>query len=147
MTTPAARSMEIYMLAYYLSELTWRVQDMEGRMSANSDAIEAVVADLQAYQTRVTDKIAALEAANAAGEDLTAPLADLKNEAASLDASVPAAPAEAPAPGVAAPDAGPAGTVSPATPTAPATVADSPVVPADAATTTSDVTPEPPATS
>lgn len=54
-------------------------------MSANSDAIAAVVAQLDKAHAEVTARITALEEAVNAGEDLSAPLAALKAAAQGLD--------------------------------------------------------------
>lgn len=86
---------EIYQLAYLLAELTVIVRNQEDRLSQNSEAIEAVVSELQGAVSTINAKIDALTAANAAGEDLTQPLADLKAAADAVAAIAPAAPADA----------------------------------------------------
>ena len=67
---------------------------------SNADAIEAVVAQLGKAKDEIVAKIASLEAAAAAGQDLTAPLADLSAAAQALDNVVvnpaPAAPVDVP---------------------------------------------------
>jgi hypothetical protein len=52
---------------------------------SNTDAIEAVVAQLGRAKDEIVAKIATLQVAAAAGEDLTAPLADLAAAAQALD--------------------------------------------------------------
>lgn len=52
---------------------------------SNTDAIEAVVAQLGRAKDEIVAKIATLQVAAAAGEDLTAPLADLVAAAQALD--------------------------------------------------------------
>lgn len=64
---------------------------------SNVDAIQAVVAQLGKVKAEILGKIAALEAAQGAGEDLSAPLADLAAAAQALDDVVPDAVVE-PAP-------------------------------------------------
>ena len=75
---------------------------------ANAAAIEAVVTQLGKAKTEILGKIAAVQAAVDAGQDLTAPLADLTGVAQALDDIVPdapAAPVDAPDAPVDAPDA------------------------------------------
>lgn len=61
---------------------------------SNADAIAAVVAQLGKAKDEILDRVAVLEAAAAAGEDLSAPLAELAAAAQALDDVVPDAPAE-----------------------------------------------------
>ena len=67
---------------------------------SNVDAIEAVVAQLGRAKDEIVARIGSLQAAAAAGEDLTAPLADLAAAAQALDDVVveptPAAPTDVP---------------------------------------------------
>lgn len=87
-------------LAWYVSELGWWAQGVERRLSANSDAIEAVVAQLAKAKSEIDTRISALEAAAANGEDLSGPLADLRAAAQGLDDEVPDAPVEETPPAV-----------------------------------------------
>ncbi len=78
----------------------WRMErHLEGIiLSANSDAIEAVVAQLGKARDEIVAKIDALEAAVGNGEDLSGPLAELRAVAQGLDDVVPdEVPAEEPA--------------------------------------------------
>lgn len=61
---------------------------------SNSEAIAAVVAQLGKAKDEILAKIAELEVAAAAGEDLSAPLADLAAAAQALDDVVPDSPVE-----------------------------------------------------
>jgi hypothetical protein len=61
---------------------------------SNVDAIEAVVAQLGRAKDEIVAKIATLQVAAAAGQDLTAPLADLAAAAQALDDVVVPAPAD-----------------------------------------------------
>lgn len=88
---------EIRWLTWYVSELCWWAKGVEVRLSANSEAIEAVVTQLGKVREEVLAKIAALQAAVDAGEDLSGPLADLTTAAQSLDDVVPDAAPETPA--------------------------------------------------
>lgn len=68
---------------------------------SNVESIQAVVAQLGKVKSEILGKIAALEAAQVAGEDLSAPLAELAAAAQALDDVVPDAvvePAPEPAP-------------------------------------------------
>lgn len=80
-------------LGRYNPALRWWAESVEERMSANADAIEAAVTTLRAAEVRITAKIAAVQAAVDAGEDLTAPLASLATEVTNVDAIAPVAPA------------------------------------------------------
>lgn len=85
-------------ISWLLAELTWVVRNQEDNISANSDAIEALVANLRDAEARILAKIAAVQAAKDAGEDLTAPLADLTAEVGNISNIAPATPPATPAP-------------------------------------------------
>ena len=61
---------------------------------SNADSIAGFVAQLGKAKDEIVGKIASLEAAAAAGEDLSAQLADLAVAAQALDDVVPDAPVE-----------------------------------------------------
>lgn len=56
---------------------------------SNAESIAAVVEQLGRAKAEIVDRIGVLEAAAAAGEDLSAPLADLAAAAQALDDVVP----------------------------------------------------------
>lgn len=56
---------------------------------SNAESIAAVVEQLGRAKAEIVDRIGVLEAAAAAGEDLSAPLADLVSAAQALDDVVP----------------------------------------------------------
>lgn len=99
-------------MLWCIAELAHLVRKLEGRMSENSDAIEAAAAANRAVEAQLVKakaeidaKIEALQAAVDAGEDLSAPLADLTASTAGLvpaaqavDDIVPDAPVEQPVP-------------------------------------------------
>ena len=99
--TPLEIMFHVSMAAFVACSLLFIWLRIEVSRLSNSDAIEAVVAQLGKAKDEIVAKIATLQVAAAAGQDLTAPLADLAAAAQALDDVVvdpaPAAPTDVPA--------------------------------------------------
>lgn len=79
------------LLLWFQAEQFWRMEQQleEFILSANSDAIEAVVTQLGKAKAEIVAKIEALQEAVDNGEDLSPALADLTSAAQALDDVVP----------------------------------------------------------
>lgn len=85
-----------YLILLYFFFLTWSVfiwLRLEVFRLSNAETLVAIKEQLVKSKDEILGRIAALEAAAAAGEDLSAPLADLAAVAQALDDVVPDAPA------------------------------------------------------
>lgn len=104
-------------LAWIVHEMKLRFDfNMEAWMSANADAIEGLVQALKDAETRISDKLTALQTAVDNGEDLSTPLADLTAEVGTIGGIVPAAVAAAPVTDPSAPVVDPSAPATDATP-------------------------------